>query len=51
VLHPWLRTELAAVLATLPPVAVPEEERPPRPAGRPGSATSHAIPCRPSDSS
>jgi hypothetical protein len=29
VLHPWLRTELAAVLATLPPVAVPEEERPP----------------------
>jgi DDE superfamily endonuclease len=29
VLHPWLRAELTAVLATLPPVTVPEAERPP----------------------
>ena len=29
VLHPWLRAELTAVLATLPPVTLPEEERPP----------------------
>ena len=29
VLHPWLQAELTAVLATLPAVAVPEEERPP----------------------
>ena len=29
VLHPWLRAELAAVLATLPPVTVPDPARPP----------------------
>ena len=29
VLHPWLQAELTAVLATLPPVTVPEAERPP----------------------
>jgi hypothetical protein len=29
VLHPWLRAELTTVLATLPPVTVPEDERPP----------------------
>ncbi len=29
VLHPWLRAELTEVLATQPPVACPEEERPP----------------------
>ena len=29
VLHPWLQAELAAVLAALPPVTVPEDERPP----------------------
>jgi hypothetical protein len=29
VLHPWLQAELTAVLATLPPVTLPEEERPP----------------------
>jgi hypothetical protein len=29
VLHPWLQAELIAVLATLPPVTVPEAERPP----------------------
>ena len=29
VLHPWLQAELTEVLATLPPVTVPEEERPP----------------------
>src|SRR5215210_6891496 len=29
VLHPWLQAELAAVLATLPVVASPEDERPP----------------------
>jgi DDE superfamily endonuclease len=29
VLHPWLQQELTAVLATLPPVAPSEEERPP----------------------
>jgi len=29
VLHPWLRAELTAVLATLAPVTLPEEERPP----------------------
>ena len=28
VLHPWLQAELTAVLATLPPVTVPDEERP-----------------------
>jgi DDE superfamily endonuclease len=27
-LHPWLRAELTAVLATLPPVTLPEDERP-----------------------
>jgi hypothetical protein len=29
VLDPWLQAELTAVLATLPPVTTPEEERPP----------------------
>jgi len=29
VLHPWLQAELTRVLATLPPVTVPEGERPP----------------------
>ncbi|HEU4546823.1 MAG TPA: transposase [Microlunatus sp.] len=29
VLHPWLQAELAAVLAALPPVTLPEDERPP----------------------
>jgi hypothetical protein len=29
VLHPWLQGELTAVLAALPPVALPEQERPP----------------------
>ena len=29
VLHPWLQEELTAVLATLPPVVLPEAERPP----------------------
>ncbi len=29
VLHPWLRAELTEALATQPPVACPEEERPP----------------------
>jgi hypothetical protein len=29
VLHPWLQAELTEVLATLPPVAIPEAERPP----------------------
>jgi len=29
VLHPWLQAELTEVLATLPPVTVPEDERPP----------------------
>jgi hypothetical protein len=29
VLHPWLRAELTAVLATGPPVTIPEAERPP----------------------
>jgi hypothetical protein len=29
VLHPWLQAELTDVLATLPPVTLPEEERPP----------------------
>jgi hypothetical protein len=29
VLHPWLRAELTAVLAALPPVTLPEEARPP----------------------
>ena len=29
VLHPWLQAELAQVLATLPPITCPEEERPP----------------------
>jgi hypothetical protein len=29
VLHPWLQTELEAILATLPEVTVPEAERPP----------------------
>jgi hypothetical protein len=29
VLHPWLETELTEVLATLPPLTLPEEERPP----------------------
>jgi len=29
VLHPWLQAELAAVLASLPPVTLPEDERPP----------------------
>ncbi len=29
VLHPWLQAELTEVLATLPPVTSPEEERPP----------------------
>ena len=29
VLHPWLQQELTAVLATLPPVTLPEDERPP----------------------
>jgi hypothetical protein len=29
VLHPWLQAELTHVLATLPPVAIPEGERPP----------------------
>jgi hypothetical protein len=29
VLHPWLQAELAAVLATLAPVTMPEAERPP----------------------
>ena len=29
VLHPWLQAELTAVLATLPPLTVPEGERPP----------------------
>jgi hypothetical protein len=29
VLHPWLRGELTAILATLPAVAAPDEERPP----------------------
>jgi hypothetical protein len=29
VLHPWLQAELAAVLATLPVVTIPEDERPP----------------------
>ena len=28
VLHPWLRAELTQVLATLPPVTIPEDERP-----------------------
>jgi len=28
VLHPWLRTELEHLLSTLPPVTLPEEERP-----------------------
>jgi hypothetical protein len=28
VLHPWLQAELTAVLAALPPVTLPEEERP-----------------------
>jgi hypothetical protein len=28
VLHPWLQTELEAVLATLPDLTTPEEERP-----------------------
>src|ERR671916_79435 len=28
VLHPWLQAELTAVLATLPPVTVPEDARP-----------------------
>jgi hypothetical protein len=28
VLHPWLQAELTEVLATLPPVTIPEEERP-----------------------
>ncbi len=29
VLHPWLRAELTEVLARLPPVTMPEQERPP----------------------
>lgn len=29
VLHPWLRAELTEVLAGLPPLALPEDERPP----------------------
>src|SRR5215207_4712278 len=29
VLHPWLQAELTEVLATLPPITCPEEERPP----------------------
>ena len=29
VLHPWLRAELTAVLATLPPVTIPDAARPP----------------------
>jgi hypothetical protein len=29
VLHPWLQAELTDVLATLPPITLPEEERPP----------------------
>src|SRR5215207_8352037 len=29
VLHPWLQAELTQVLATLPPVTSPEDERPP----------------------
>jgi hypothetical protein len=29
VLHPWLQAELTAVLASLPPVTLPENERPP----------------------
>ena len=29
VLHPWLQAEFAQVLATLPPITCPEEERPP----------------------
>jgi hypothetical protein len=29
VLHPWLRAELEAVLADLPPVPLPEDARPP----------------------
>jgi hypothetical protein len=29
VLHPWLRAELTQVLATLPPVLIPEDDRPP----------------------
>jgi hypothetical protein len=29
VLHPWLQAELTAVLASLPPVTIPEDERPP----------------------
>ena len=29
VLHPWLQTELTQVLATLPPVTIPDQQRPP----------------------
>ena len=29
VLHPWLQAELTEVLATLPPITCPEDERPP----------------------
>src|SRR5437764_525512 len=29
VLHPWLQAELTEVLATLPPITCPDEERPP----------------------
>ena len=29
VLHPWLQTELTEVLASLPPLTLPEDERPP----------------------
>ena len=29
VLHPWLQAELTQVLATLPPITGPEDERPP----------------------
>src|SRR5205807_5416743 len=28
VLHPWLQAELEAILATLPEVSIPQEERP-----------------------
>ena len=28
VLHPWLKGELTAILATLPAVTIPEQERP-----------------------
>jgi hypothetical protein len=46
VLHPWLQTELMAVLAALPAVTTPEAERPAAAQWRPGWGTRRTCRCR-----